>query len=333
MITQGNILEVLKTVNETEQNKPLTELRMIKDIVINGSDVELALQFRSDHYPFRSKLEKDVTNALEKLPDIGKVSVTIEAKPKQPLMESIPLPNIKDVIVVSSGKGGVGKSTVSVHLAKAMHKQGFKVGLLDADAYGPNIPTILNCYERPTHHENKLIPVSHEGIKFLSLGSLTEPGKAVVWRGPMLHKMLRQFFTDVEWGELDYLIIDLPPGTGDVQLSIVQSVQLSGAVVVTTPQKLAVEDSKKGIHMFEEVNVDILGVIENMSYFQCSGCNEKTYLFGNEGGVKLAEEGKFPLLAQLPVDPTLGSADSEKGLEYFKPVVDTIHRSLHQFSL
>ncbi len=328
MITKNSILQVLKNVCEPETNQNILRHKMLRDIKITNNHVDINFIYRSEHYSFSNTLENRVKTALDTIPEIKSSKISFSHKKAQPLKNPIKLPNIKEIVVVSSGKGGVGKSTASVYFAKALQKAGLKVGLLDADAYGPNIPNILNCFERPIQTDNKIKPVEHQGLKFLSLGSMIPSGQAVVWRGPMLHKMLRQFFQDVLWGKLDYLIIDMPPGTGDVQLSIVQSVQLSGAVIVTTPQELSITDVRKGISMFKEVHVDLLGIIENMSYFLCE-CGAKKPLFGQEGGVALAQELNIPLLGQLPLNPIFGNGDNSKALEYYEPIAKNLHQKLN----
>ncbi len=330
MTTEQNIKELLMKVKEPEQGVPLTDTKMIQSIKVDDDkNVTIHIGHESEQYPFRTQLINSIKKELTAMEGLGEIEVNVGQKPSQPLMNEIPLPNIKNVIVVSSGKGGVGKSTVSVYIARALEKMGLKVGLLDADAYGPNIPNILNCFDRPGESEdNKILPVPYEGMHFLSLGSMLEPGQAVVWRGPMLHKLLSQFFADVKWGELDYLVVDLPPGTGDVQLSVVQSVRLAGAIVVTTPQDLSVADVQKGIDMFKQVNVDILGVIENMSYFQCDECGAKKNIFGEGGGSKVAKQYDLPLLTELPLDPALNTGTNDKALKYFNKVAEQLHEKL-----
>ena len=209
-------------------------------------------------------------------------------------------------IAISSGKGGVGKSTFSVNLATALSSLDLKIGLLDADIYGPSIPRMMGISKKPIMNENKkLVPLENYGIKLMSIGFILDSEAPTIWRGPMVMKALEQMFNGVEWGELDYLIIDLPPGTGDAQLTLAQSSKLSGSIVISTPQDVALTDARKGINMFKKVNVDILGIVENMSYFICDNCNQKHYIFSKDGVKKEAEESKIPLLGEIPIDTNL----------------------------
>src|SRR3989338_11076974 len=213
------------------------------------------------------------------------------------------LQGIRRIFAVASGKGGVGKSTVAVNLALALAKTGAKVGLLDCDIYGPSIPMMLSVTERPTVIDEKVVPVEKWGLKILSMGMLATEDTPIIWRGPMVAGILQQFLFQVEWGNLDYLVMDLPTGTGDAQLTLAQMVPISGAVIVTTPQDVALLDARKGLKMFQQVNVPVLGVVENMSYFICDGCNKKHYIFKEGGGQKIAQELDVPLLGEIPLDP------------------------------
>jgi ATP-binding protein involved in chromosome partitioning len=223
---------------------------------------------------------------------------------------------VRNVVAVASGKGGVGKSTVAVNMAVALAQSGAKVGLLDADIYGPNVPTMVGVHRLPPQNESgKLVPAEAYGMQVMSIGFLVKPGQPLIWRGPMLHSAIRQFLSDVEWDELDYLIIDLPPGTGDAQLSLAQSVPLSGGVIVTLPQDVSLEDARRGLEMFRELNVPILGVVENMSYLELPD-GTRMDIFGTGGGQKLAEAAKVPFLGQIPMDPSV-----RKGGDQGTPVV------------
>jgi ATP-binding protein involved in chromosome partitioning len=231
------------------------------------------------------------------------------------------LPGVSHVIAVASGKGGVGKSTIAVNLALAMARSGQSVGLLDADIYGPNIPVMMGRKVQPEMDETRgMIPVERFGVKFISLGLIAGDGVPIVWRGPMLAKMLSQFLHDVAWAPLDCLVIDLPPGTGDVQLTLAQSVAISGAVIVTTPQEIALEDVRRGIRMFETVNVPVLGILENMSYYICPSCDKKHAIFAEGGGRKTADLFEVPLLGEIPLSPSLREA-SDSG----KPLIESSH--------
>ncbi|MBT3606435.1 MAG: Mrp/NBP35 family ATP-binding protein [Candidatus Latescibacteria bacterium] len=216
------------------------------------------------------------------------------------------LPEVKHIIAVSSGKGGVGKTTVSVNLAISLAKTGASVGLLDADIYGPNVPLMMGLNQQPdVHDDEKIIPLEAHGVRFMSLGVITDANTPIIWRGPIVGKVIQQFMMDVHWGELDYLVVDLPPGTGDAQLTLSQTVPLSGAVIVTTPQNVALEDVHRGIEMFRKVNVPLLGIVENMSYFLCPCCGDKTPLFGDGGGTRVADAFSLPLLGQIPIQPEI----------------------------
>jgi ATP-binding protein involved in chromosome partitioning len=226
--------------------------------------------------------------------------------PGRALAENDPVPGAKNIVLVMSGKGGVGKSTVAANLALALKRQGYRVGLLDADIYGPSVPTMLGISGQPLSDGKRIRPLERFGVKLMSIGFLLEDNKAaVVWRGPMLHGALLQFLKDVAWGDLDYLLLDLPPGTGDIALTLSQHVRSNGAVIVTTPQDVALQDVYKAVSMNQKVGIPITGVVENQSYFVCDGCNKKHFLFGEGGGQKIAEMAKAPLLGQLPLDPTV----------------------------
>ena len=215
------------------------------------------------------------------------------------------LPNVKYVVAVSSGKGGVGKSTVAVNLAVALAQAGAKVGLIDADVYGPNVPMMMGAEHPPEQRDGKIVPATSHGVSFISMGFFVPEDQAIMWRGPMIHTAIQQFFRDVVWGPLDYLLIDLPPGTGDAQLSISQLVPLAGAVTVTTPQEVALHDVRKGMMMFQKVNVPLLGIIENMSYFVCGHCHERTEIFSHGGGERAAQKLGVPFLGAIPIDPAI----------------------------
>jgi ATP-binding protein involved in chromosome partitioning len=225
------------------------------------------------------------------------------ASPKQP--EGNPLPGVKHIIAVSSGKGGVGKSTVTVNVAVALKQLGYAVGLMDADIYGPNIPMMIGVTKEPVKEGEKILPAEGQGVKVISMGFFVPEDTPVVWRGPMVHSAIQQFFRDVVWGELDYLLIDLPPGTGDVPLTLSQLVPLTGAITVTTPQEVALQDVRKGMMMFKKVNVPLLGVVENMSYFVCGHCGERTEIFSTGGGERAAQKFEIPFLGRIPIDPSI----------------------------
>ena len=261
----------------------------------------------SDDQRYREQIEREFEDVTKKINGVQSVAVSwADTLPSRQRGEDDPVPSVKHVVLVMSGKGGVGKSTVCTNLALALKRMGFRVGLLDADMYGPSIPTMLGIQGRPHNKGNKITPLQRFGVKLMSLGFLLDdPKSAVVWRGPMLHGALLQFLKDVEWGELDFLLLDLPPGTGDVMLTIAQNLQATGAVVVTTPQEVALQDVHKSVSMTQKVGLPVLGVVENESYFICSDCTKKHFLFGRGGGQKIAEQAGAPLLGQLPLDPSI----------------------------
>jgi ATP-binding protein involved in chromosome partitioning len=217
----------------------------------------------------------------------------------------LPIAGVKNLIAVGSGKGGVGKTTVSVNLAVSLASLGYKAGLMDADVYGPNVPLMMGINQTPMAHGERIQPLEQYGVKLMSMGFLNPGDKPLVWRGPMLHSVIQQFLRGVDWGDLDYLVIDLPPGTGDVQLSLIQTAPITGAIVVTTPSDVSLEDARKAIHMFHQVKVPILGIVENMSYLDCPHCHERIDVFSYGGGRRTAEQMRVPLLAELPLDPAV----------------------------
>ncbi len=282
---------------------------MVKDVAA-GSDgkVEVAFELgREDP----ASLVRQVRLAAQAVPGVTgvRMSITGGAQPQaQTTPKTVPaptgreLPNLGKVVAISSGKGGVGKSTVAVNLAAALAAGGRRIGLMDADIYGPNIPRMLGVVDRrPDVVGGRIQPITAHGVKVMSLGNLVERDAAAIWRGPIIMKIIQQFLSDVEWGQLDFLLVDMPPGTGDAQLSLVQSVQVSGAIIVTTPQEVAVGDALRGAKMFEKVGVPVLGIVENMSYFSCPHCGERSDIFSTGGGSRLATELNLPLLAQIPL--------------------------------
>ena len=305
-IRKQEVMDALATVPEPELGKTLAELDMIKGVEITGTKLWVKIQLTTPACPLKDEIKRSVEAAVKPL---GVASVEIEwdaqvAAATQP--DQSKAPGIRNVIAVASGKGGVGKSTVAVNLAASLQLDGARVGLMDVDIYGPSVPLMTGTEgAKPRIVEGRLMPVEAHGLKLLSMGYLVPAGQAVVWRGPMLHKAITQFFEDCTWGEIDYLVVDLPPGTGDVQLSLSQIFPLTGAVMVTTPQEVALIDVIKGANMFERVNVPLLGVIENMSYFVCPCCSTRTEIFSHGGGRKAAKEHGWPFLGEIPIDPSV----------------------------
>lgn len=310
-LTKENILEALKNVIEPDLKKSITELNLVSDIQINGQNISFLVKVSNPAMHARTRMTEAIEFALERA--FGKeieAEINIEGLPKdRPKEQRKHLSEVKNVIAVASGKGGVGKSTITANLAAGLAKKGYKVGLIDADIHGPSMPTmfdLVNARPRSVEKDGKklIVPVESYGVKILSMGFFVEPNQAIVWRGSMQSKALTQMINDADWGELDYLLLDLPPGTGDIQLTLVQNTQLTGAVVVTTPQEVALADARKGISMFrnENVNVPIIGLVENMSWFSPEELPENKYhIFGKDGGIALAERMKVELLGQIPL--------------------------------
>jgi ATP-binding protein involved in chromosome partitioning len=302
-ITQEQILMALSQVQEPELHRDLVTLKMIEDIQITDSKVSFKINLTTPACPLRSRIESEARAAVQAIPGVEKVEIQFGANvPNDPRIRGkLDLP-IKNAIAVGSGKGGVGKSTVAVNLAIALAQTGAMVGLLDADIYGPNIPTMMGVDHLPPPKDQKIIPAEAYCVKVMSIGFLVKPGQAMIWRGPMLHSAIRQFLNDVDWGPLDYLIIDLPPGTGDAQISLAQTIPLSGGIIVTLPQQVSVEDASRAIEMYRALNVPVLGVVENMSFLELPD-GKIIEVFGNGGGERLAREANVPFLGKIPMLP------------------------------
>lgn len=318
-VNREAVLAALSKVQEPELHKDLVTLNMIQDLVIDEDKVSFTIVLTTPACPLRTRIEREARQAVEKLPGVSAVQVKMDANvPSDGRQRGLLKLPVRNVLAVASGKGGVGKSTVAVNVAVALAQSGAKVGLLDADIYGPNVPTMMGVDHLPPQNQSgKLIPAEAYGVELMSIGFLVKPGQPLIWRGPMLHSAIRQFLSDVEWGELDYLVIDLPPGTGDAQLSLVQSVPLSGSLIVTLPQAVSLEDARRGLEMFRELNVPILGVVENMSYLELPD-GTHVDVFGTGGGMNLAEAAKVPFLGQIPMDPSV-----RQGGDQGAPVVAT----------
>lgn len=290
---------------DPELGKDLVTLGMIKDIRIEGAKVSFGLVLTTAACPLKKELEDNSRNAVAAIPGVTEVVVNTSANvPKSKgLPDKAPIPGVKNTIAVASGKGGVGKSTVAINLALSLAKCGAKVGILDADVFGPSLPTMTGLHEPlQVTPKEKLIPLEKYGLKLVSVGFMIDEETPLIWRGPLVMQLVKQFLTGVEYGELDYLVIDLPPGTGDVQLTLAQTIPITGAVIVTTPQDVALIDARRAIKMFEEVKVPILGIVENMSYFVCPHCSGKTEIFSHGGGAKTSERYNVALLGKIPLD-------------------------------
>ncbi len=323
-IQKQEILDALDTITVAGEGKSMVESNAVKNINIFGDEVIVDLELATPALHIRKRAEVDVMKAIhEKVYEKAKVKINVsvkapeqEAEKKVPEIKGKPIPGIKNIVAVASGKGGVGKSTVTANLAVTLSKMGFKVGLLDADIYGPSAPIMFDVErEKPlsvkVDGRSKMKPIESYGVKILSIGFFTSPDQAVVWRGPMAAKALNQMIFDAAWGELDFLLLDLPPGTGDIHLSIMQSLPITGAVVVSTPQHVALADAKKGVAMFqqESINVPVLGIIENMAYFTPAELpDHKYYIFGKEGAKNLASDIKVPFLGEIPLVQSIREA-------------------------
>lgn len=305
--SEAAVLEALKTVKDPDLHRDIVSLGFVKNVRICGGNVAFDIELTTPACPVRERLRDEAALAVRALPGVTEVAVnmTAQVRKSMPLAEG-GLRAVKNAIAVASGKGGVGKSTATANLALALAKTGARTGLMDADVYGPSIPTMLGGSGRPEQSPRGMInPLERYGVKYMSMGLLAGRDTPVIWRGPMATKLIQQFLMQVDWGELDYLLIDLPPGTGDVQLTLTQTAPLTGAVLITTPQDVAVGITLRGLRMFEQVQVPVLGIIENMSYFECPHCHERTDIFRHGGGRRAAAELGYPFLGEIPLDPAL----------------------------
>ena len=311
-------MAALSKVQEPELHQDLVTLNMVRSLEINGDQVFFTIMLTTPACPLRTQIEKEARQAVMTIEGVKTVTIKMDSDvPNDGRMRGLVNMPIRNAIAVGSGKGGVGKSTVAVNIAVALAKTGARVGLMDADIYGPNIPTMLGVDKLPPPQGPRLIPAEAYGIKMISMGLLVKPGQPLIWRGPMLNSAIRQFLSDVEWGELDYLIVDLPPGTGDAALSLAQALPLSGAVIVTLPQLVSLEDAGRGLNMFRTLEVPILGIIENMSYLELPD-GSRMDIFGTGGGQRLAQATQANFLGQVPMDQNV-----RIGGDTGKPIVVT----------
>jgi len=318
MVTVDQVLTSLRTVVDPELHKDIVSMGMIKDLAIAEGKVSFNLELTTPACPFNSEIEQDVRTAISNI-GVENLDLKVTARVMEGRAISMDelIPEVKNIIAVASGKGGVGKTTIAVNLALALAKSGAKVGLLDADIYGPSVPLMLGAEESPQVLKNKIQPPNVEGIKVISMGFFYEQSQqAGIYRGPIVSGIVKQFLTDVEWGSLDYLIIDLPPGTGDAPLTMAQTIPVTGIIIVTTPQDVAMNVAVKAVGMFSKLNVPIVGVIENMSFLQCPHCSEKINIFGKGGGQKISEKFNIPFLGEIPLSPQIMEG-SDKG----KPII------------
>jgi ATP-binding protein involved in chromosome partitioning len=318
-VTEQSVLDALRRIQDPDLHKDIVTLGFIKDLKIDGGEVSFRIVLTTPACPVREQLEGQARQFVGELPGVQTVNVKMDAAVPQGrgLGEKVSIPGVSNIIAVSSGKGGVGKSTVAVNIAVALALDGARVGLMDADVYGPNVPLMLGANNaRPEVEGNKLIPIEAYGVRLMSMAVLQPGDKPMIVRGPILHGLVKQFLSDVQWGELDYLIVDMPPGTGDVQLSLAQLVPVQGAVLVTTPQEVAVMDVRRALRMFETVAVPVLGVVENMSYFIAPDTGTRYDIFGAGGGQRLAEQYGVPFLGAVPL-----GMDVREGGDSGSPIV------------
>ena len=321
MVTKEQVIERLKTVKYPGYARDIVSFGVIKDVAVENSKVSVKLNLTSKDPKVRETIVTQVREQLESMPGVSEVQLEqVSQEQRQAAPGHAPgikttaklLAEVKYKIAVASGKGGVGKSTVAVNLALALARRGAKVGLFDADIYGPNVPLMMGANEKPKAQGNRILPVERYGLKLMSIGFFLDENNPVIWRGPLVGKAIEQLLRDVVWEGVDYFIFDMPPGTGDAQLSLSSLVSLDGAVIVTTPQKVALADAIKGVLMFRKVDVPTLGIVENMSYFICPHCGGETDIFGRGGGARTSEELNVPFLGEIPLDPSVREL-SDKG--------------------
>jgi ATP-binding protein involved in chromosome partitioning len=306
-VTEAEVLRALGTVKDPDLGRDLVSLGMIENVAIQGDRVSFTVVLTTPACPLKGKIEDDCRRAVLAVSGVREVAVKMDARvvSGRGMRGKQALPNVRNVVAVGSGKGGVGKTTVAVNLALALAESGAKVGVLDADVTGPNVPIMLGARGEPRARGNKIEPLVAYGVKVISIAFFVPDGTPVIWRGPMVGGAIQQFFNDVEWGDLDYLIVDLPPGTGDASLTLAQTIPLSGVVIVSTPQDVALLDAAKSLAMFQKLEAPILGIVENMSYFLCPHCGERIDVFGHGGAEKAAERLGVPFLGAIPLNPQI----------------------------
>ena len=303
-VSEAAVLQALKSVTDPDLGRDIVSLEFVKDLVIDGPQVSFTIELTTPACPVKDEMREQAHAAVLALAGVAEVDVTMTASVRSALAPQTgraPIPGVRNIIAVGAGKGGVGKTTVAVNLAVALAGYGGRVGLIDGDVYGPNVPIMLGLEARLESDGKRIVPAEKYGLQVVSMGFLTSSGAPIIWRGPMLHGVVRQFFQDVRWGELDYLVIDMPPGTGDVALSLSQTVPVSGAIVVTTPQTVSLADSRRAVAMYKKLEVPTLGIVENMSHYVCPSCQHESDIFGQGGGERVADELGVPFLGKIPV--------------------------------
>jgi ATP-binding protein involved in chromosome partitioning len=313
-INEPDVLEALKVVSDPDLRRDIVSLGFVKNLNITGGSVAFTIELTTPACPVKDQMRDEAHAAVAALPGVTDVAVEMTASVRSAVPTETaraPIPGVKNVIAVGAGKGGVGKTTVAVNVAVALARYGGRVGMIDGDVYGPNVPIMLGLDARLGTDGKKIVPARKHGISVVSMGFLADRSAPIIWRGPMLHGVVRQFFQDVAWGELDYLVVDMPPGTGDVALSLTQTVPVSGAIVVTTPQTVSVADARRAVGMYRKLEVPPLGVIENMSYYACPGCGHESDIFGRGGGEDVARELDVPFLGQIPLYAPIRTGSDE----------------------
>lgn len=307
MVSEADVLGELRKVVDPELHRDIVSLGMIKDVHVDRGVLSFTLELTTPACPFNEQIEADVRRVASQIEGVSKVDIKVTSRVWASRLggsEDL-VPGVKNVIAVASGKGGVGKSTVAVNLAVALAQMGGKVGLLDADVYGPNIPLMMGVVEKPRMENGRLLPPKSYNVSVMSLGFFYFDDTPLIWRGPLVAGAIRQFLTDVDWGELDYLVVDLPPGTGDAPLTLTQSIPITGVVIVSTPQPAALGVATKALSMFRKLNVPILGIVENMSFFLCPHCNQRIEIFGHGGGAHASKQMGVPFLGEIPIHPDI----------------------------
>ena len=305
VVDQTRVVDALRTIKDPDLRKDIVSLGFVKGLTVDEGRVAVTIELTTPACPVKDQMREQARAAILQVPGVTEVEIAMTARVRAAIAPDAgraPVPGVKNVIAVGAGKGGVGKTTVAVNLALALSRAGSRVAMIDGDIYGPNVPIMLGLQAQLTTDGEKILPAEKYGLQVISMAFLAQDDAPVIWRGPMLHGIIKQFFNDVRWTDIDYLIVDLPPGTGDVALSLAQTVYVAGAIVVTTPQEVALADSKRAVAMYQKLDIPILGLIENMSYFTCPGCGRESDIFGSGGGERIAAQMEVPFLGRIPID-------------------------------